>query len=132
MFSLCCIYIDIRQWCYRGEFTWMHPFLITLFSSFLSSWKIIVKIKSLRQRLQRASEGLSIPKSLRSTFLSGAELLLFVLRIASEQYGREAYPQQKSFRNNIYLQSVNGPKNIFQNCGNKNVEKIHKWIYYFL
>ena len=30
-----------------------------------------------------------------------------MLRIASEQYRREAYPQQKSFRNNgIYLKSV--------------------------
>ena len=76
----------------------MRAFPITLFSSFLSSRKIIVKLKGLRQRLQRASEGLSIPKSLSFTFLSGAELLLFVLRIASEHYGHQAYPQQKSFQ----------------------------------
>ena len=67
----------------------------------------MAKLKGLRQRLQRASEGLCILKSLHSTILSGAELLLFVLRIASEQYGHEAYPQKKSFRNDIYSQSVN-------------------------
>ena len=37
----------------------MCAFPITLFSSILSSWKFIVKLKGLRQRLQRASEGLS-------------------------------------------------------------------------
>ena len=30
-----------------------------------------------------------------------------MLRIASEQCGHEAYPQQNSFRNGIYPQSVN-------------------------
>ena len=31
----------------------------------------------------------------------------FMLKIASEQYRREAYQQQKSFRNGIYAQTVN-------------------------
>ena len=48
-----------------------------------------------------------IPKLLRYRFLKGVELLLFVSRIASEQYGRDAYPQQKSFLNGIYPQNVN-------------------------
>ena len=39
--------------------------------------------------------------------MSGAELLQFILWIASEQYGHQAYPQQKSFQNNIYQKSVN-------------------------
>ena len=33
--------------------------------------------------------------TLCSTFLSGAKLPLFVLWIASEQYGHKAYPQQR-------------------------------------
>ena len=112
MLSLCCIYLGTRQ-CYRSEFTWMRALPITLFSSFFVLVKNYQKVKrpeTDRQRLQRASEGLSIPKSLRSTFWSGAELLLFVLRITPEQYGREAYLQQK----------------LFQNCVNKNIEKLYK------
>ena len=35
------------------------------------------------------------PKSLCVTFWSGAKLLLFVLWIASEQYGHKAYPQER-------------------------------------
>ena len=45
-----------------------------------------------------------IPKSLRLNFLSGVELPQFMLRIASEQYGHEANPEQKSFWNDIYPQ----------------------------
>ena len=67
------------------------------FLSFLLLWKIIVKLKDLRQRWQRASEGLFILKLPHSTFVSGTELLRLMLQIASEQYWYEAYPQQKSF-----------------------------------
>ena len=35
------------------------------------------------------------------------------VRIASEQYGHKAYPQQKPFWNNIYLQSVNMAQKIY-------------------
>ena len=49
----------------------------------------------------------NIPKCLRSSFLIGAELFQFVLRIASQQYGSKPYPEQKSFRNGRYPHSVN-------------------------
>ena len=51
LFSFCCIYLTIRQR-YRGEFTFtqMHAFPITLFSSLLSPWKIIIKLNDLRER----------------------------------------------------------------------------------
>ena len=48
-----------------------------------------------------------IPKSLSFALLSGVELILFMLRISPGQFGLKAYGQQKQFRNNMYLESVN-------------------------
>ena len=89
----------LQRWIYMDA--WISNNFIFIFFIIVKNYR---KVKRLRQRLQGASEGLSIAKSLRSTFLSGAELLLFVLRIAPEQYGHKAYPQQKLFRNDIYSQ----------------------------
>ena len=47
-----------------------------------------------------------IPKSLRSNFLRGVELLRFMLRIASEQYGQKVNLQEKYFWNDIYPRRV--------------------------
>ena len=44
--------------------------------------------------------------------MSGVELLQFMLWRASEQYGHQAYPQQKSFQKGIYPKSVNMVLNI--------------------
>ena len=54
-----------------------------------------------------------IPKSLRATFLSGMELLQFMLQIVSRKSGFEAYIQLKLFRNSTYLQSGLNANNAF-------------------
>ena len=37
-----------------------------------------------------------------NSFLNGGESFRFVLQMASGQYEHDTYPQQKSFRNDIY------------------------------
>ena len=89
----------------------------------------LVKLKGLRQRLQRASKGLSITKSLGYTFLSGAELFLFVLRVTDSiraVWTRRLSAAKIVSERYLFLKCGYGLKYIRQNCVNKNVEKIYK------
>ena len=67
-------------------------------NNFIFIFYIIVKnyrkVKRPETEVAESIRRFIYPKSLCSTFLSGAKLLLFVLWIASEQYGHKAYPQQ--------------------------------------
>ena len=84
----------------------MRAFPTTLFPSFLSSLKIIAKSKGLRQKLHRASEGLFIPKSLCSTFLSRVKLMLSVLEIVSEQHGCDTYLRSRNHFRMVSIHKV--------------------------
>ena len=106
-----------------------NQFPINLFSSFLSTWKIIEELKDLRQKLQTSSEGLSILKSLCSTFWSSAELLLFVLQRAPEQYGHSLSIAKIALEQHLFAKREHGLKYIFQNCVNKKIKKyINEYI----